>query len=148
MQCKLLDFTWSFTSARRHITPETLPSAMGMRAPSAKREPCVQTYNGPIVLPNGIVMACSCVAAMDAIDDLGIGNILERPLGEIWRSERMHRLRASFGTASLNTTHDSCDMYRNLELYRTEGRARARVSRARSAGVKRRSRESDVFRGG
>jgi len=145
-----LDFTWSFTSAGGRITREMLPKAMRMRTVDIKPEACVQTYNGPIVLPNGTVMACSCVAAIDAVKDLAIGNVLEQRLGEIWRSDRMRRLRATFGTNDLNATCAACDMYRNLELYRTrEGRMRARVNRARAAGeIVRRRPEVGQFRGG
>jgi radical SAM protein with 4Fe4S-binding SPASM domain len=145
-----LDFTWSFTSAGGRITRKMLPQAMRMRPMDIKREACVQTYNGPIVLPNGTVMACSCVAAIDAIKDLAIGNVLEHPLGEIWRSDNMRRLRATFGTHELNATCAACDMYRDLELYRTrEGRMRAQVNRARVAGeIVRRPPEVGQFRGG
>jgi radical SAM protein with 4Fe4S-binding SPASM domain len=145
-----IDFTWAFTSAGGRITPAMLSPSMRIRSIAAKREPCVQTYNGPIVLPNGSVLACSCVAAMDAVDHLGIGNVLEHSLGDIWRSQRMCQLRASFGTTFLNKTCASCDMYRDLELYRThEGRTRAKISRARGAGkVVRRSKETGSWRGG
>lgn len=130
-----VDFTWSFTSANGRITREALPTGMRLRVVESRRETCVQLYNGPIVLPDGTVMACSCVAAMDAVPDLGIGNVLERDLLEIWRSDRMRRLRASFGTPELNRTCAGCDMYRGLELYRTsEGRRRARLNAERARG--------------
>jgi radical SAM protein with 4Fe4S-binding SPASM domain len=145
-----LDFTWSFTSAGGRITREMLPPEMRLRARVAKRESCVQTYNGPMVLADGTVMACSCVAALDAARDLGIGNVMERPLGEIWRSEHMRKLRASFGTEHLNPTCASCDMYRDLELYRTrEGRSRSRINRARAQGeLVHRPREHGIWTGG
>ncbi len=130
-----VDFTWSFTSAGGRITREALPAGMRLRGVSSRRQTCVQLYNGPIVLPDGTVMACSCVAAMDAMADLGIGNVLQGNLPDLWRSEAMKRLRASFGTEDLNKTCASCDMYRDLELYRTaEGRERARINRARDRG--------------
>jgi len=130
-----IDFTWSFTSANGRITREELPAGMRLRVVSSRRETCVQLYNGPIVLPDGTVMACSCVAAMDAAPDLGIGNVLEQDLLEIWSGDRMRRLRASFGTAALNPTCAGCDMYRDLELYRTsEGRERARLNTERAHG--------------
>jgi radical SAM protein with 4Fe4S-binding SPASM domain len=146
-----IDFTWSFTSANGRITAEKLPQGFRLRAVSRRSEPCVQLYNGPIVLPDGTVMACSCVAAMDAVDDLGIGNILQHNLVELWRSERMSRLRASFGTDRLNRTCAGCDMYRDLELYRSsEGRERARVNALRAQGqtVKRTTGASGAFSGG
>lgn len=145
-----LDFTWSFTTAGGRITRDMLPPAMRLRKLTPKREACVQTYNGPMVLGDGTVMVCTCVAAIDGAANLGIGNVLEKPLGEIWRSEQVRQLRASFGTPKLNPTCAACDMYRDLELYRTgEGRERARVNRARAAGgVVRRARARSGWAGG
>jgi radical SAM protein with 4Fe4S-binding SPASM domain len=145
-----IDFTWSFTSANGRITREALPAGMRLRVVDSRREACVQLYNGPIVLPDGTVMACSCVAAMDAVPDLAIGNILEQDLLEIWRSDQMRRMRASFGTPELNPTCAGCDMYRNLELYRTsEGRERARINSERAGGTfHRREKPRGAFGGG
>jgi hypothetical protein len=73
---------------------------------------------------------------MDAVADLGIGNILEMSLLEIWRGDRLRQIREQFETGGLNKTCAACDMYRNLELYRTrEGRVRADLNRQRAAGV-------------
>ncbi|HEX3555884.1 MAG TPA: radical SAM/SPASM domain-containing protein [Thermoanaerobaculia bacterium] len=145
-----VDFTWSFTSAGGRITREALPAGMQLRVVSARKETCVQLYNGPIVLPDGTVMACSCVAAMDAVTDLGVGNVLQESLLDLWRSERTARLRASFGAGGLNRTCAGCDMYRGLELYRTaEGRERARINRARDRGeIVRREKPKGAFSGG
>jgi len=75
-----LDFTWSYTSAGNRITKKMLPNKMRLRSVTRKPEPCVNLFHGPIVLPNGDVLGCNCVAAMDAIQDLRIGNILEDKL--------------------------------------------------------------------
>jgi hypothetical protein len=73
---------------------------------------------------------------MDAIADLGIGNILNSDLLEIWRSHRLRELRDGFGTNALNKTCAGCDMYRDLEFYRTRaGRLRATMNRARLSGL-------------
>ena len=130
-----LDFTWSFTSANGRITREILPASMKLRVVSSRPEPCVNTYNGPMVLPDGTVMGCSCVAAMDAIKDLCIGNIMNASLGEIWSSTAVHNLRSSFTAGSLNSTCSGCDMYRDLEFYRTaDGRRRAHLNADRAQG--------------
>ena len=145
-----IDFTWSFTSAGGRITREALPQGMRLRTVSSRRETCVQLYNGPIVLPDGAVMACSCVAAMDAVKNLGIGNIRDRSLLDLWTSPEVARLRASFADGTLNSTCAKCDMYRDLELYRTsEGRARARLTRERGRGeFARRQKPKGAFSGG
>jgi radical SAM protein with 4Fe4S-binding SPASM domain len=146
-----IDFTWSYTSAGGRITPEIIPQTMRLRSVKSRKEVCVQLYNGPIVLPDGTVMACSCVAAMDALSDLAIGNITHSSLLDIWAGESMKSLRAGFGNGSLNKTCAGCDMYRNLELYRTsEGRKRAKLNRERFDGkiVRRKEKASGAFSGG
>jgi radical SAM protein with 4Fe4S-binding SPASM domain len=146
----VVDFTWSFTTAGGRIKREMLPEVMRIRTPPRKSEACVQTYNGPMVLPDGTVLACSCVAAIDSIDDLKIGNITQQAIGDIWRSEELKRLRESFGSNALNATCAKCDMYRNLELYRTrEGRRRADINRRRASGeLVQRKRASGAWQGG
>jgi MoaA/NifB/PqqE/SkfB family radical SAM enzyme len=130
-----LDFTWSYTTANGRITRAMLPPAMKLRALEKKKEPCVQLYNGPIVLPDGTVMACSCVAAIDAQKDLGIGNILAADLLTLWTSQKLNDLRTSFRRGSVNPTCSGCDMYRDLELYRTsEGRKRGELNTKRLHG--------------
>jgi radical SAM protein with 4Fe4S-binding SPASM domain len=130
-----VDFTWSFTTAGGRIKRTDLPDIMRLRALSPKKEACVNTYNGPIVLPDGNVLACSCVAAVDAVEDLRIGNLFDGRLGDIWRSDRTRQLREDFGTEKLNPTCRKCDMYRNLDLYRSrEGRVRAKINALRAKG--------------
>jgi radical SAM protein with 4Fe4S-binding SPASM domain len=145
-----IDFTWSFTSAGGRISRQALPPGMRLRVVTHRRETCVQLYNGPIVLPDGQVMACSCVAAMDAIADLGLGNLREHSLAELWTSAEMKRLRRSFTAGGLNPTCAGCDMYRGLGLYRTaEGRKRARLNLRRGQGeIVRRPQPKGAFSGG
>ena len=148
-----IDFTWSYTSAGGRLTPDLLPSTMKLREAASKQEPCVNLYNGPIVLPDGDVLACSCVAAMDAVPDLLIGNILKDDLLDIYTGNLLREIREQFKseTCSLNATCANCDMYRNLELYRTrEGRIRAHMNRKRNDGqaVKRSDKAKHIFAGG
>jgi radical SAM protein with 4Fe4S-binding SPASM domain len=147
-----IDFTWSFTSAGGRISLEMLPPGMKLRKAPAKSEPCTSLYNGPIVLPDGQVLACSCVAAMDAIADLRIGNIREESLLEIYCGKVMKELREQFRPGgALNATCAKCEMYRDLELYRTrEGRIRADLNRRRHQGevVQRVDKAEGLFVGG
>jgi radical SAM protein with 4Fe4S-binding SPASM domain len=130
-----LDFTWSYTSANGRIKRDNLPASMKLRVVTSRTEACVNTYNGAMVLPDGTVMGCSCVAAMDATKNLGIGNIQNSTLCEIWAGEATRALRSSFSTGTLNSTCAGCDMYRDLEFYRTRaGRRRAELNRARAEG--------------
>ena len=146
-----LDFTWSFTSANGRITRDILPASMKLRVVHSRSEACASTYNGPIVLPDGTVMGCSCVAAMDAVKDLGIGNILQSSLLNLWTGTAMKGLRSSFKQGGLNQTCAGCDMYRDLEFYRTrDGRSRGDLNRARAEGgdIKARPAAPRAFIGG
>ncbi len=148
-----IDFTWSFTSAGGRITRDALPASMQLRKAPPKTEPCVNLYNGPIVLPSGDVLGCSCVAAMDALPDLCIGNVARESLSEIWTGHLMRELREQFepGHCGMNRTCASCEMYRDLALYRTRaGRVRADLNRRRLDGhlVSRSDRAQGIFSGG
>jgi MoaA/NifB/PqqE/SkfB family radical SAM enzyme len=148
-----IDFTWSFTSASGRISQHQLPKSMKLHTSPKKREPCVNLFHGPIVLSNGEVLACGCVAAMDAAPDLLIGSILKENLIEIYTSNLMHQLRNQFNSDGLplNNTCSKCDMYRNLEFYRTsEGRKRATMNRKRLSGnvVSRQEKATNIFNGG
>jgi MoaA/NifB/PqqE/SkfB family radical SAM enzyme len=148
-----IDFTWSFTSAGGRITPALLPPGMKLRVAPPKTEACVNLYNGPMVLPDGDVLGCSCVAAMDALPDLCIGNLRDQTLVDIYAGDLMRRLRNQFtpNGGPMNRTCAACEMYRNVELYRThEGRLRADLNQRRHAGevIKRSDRAHHIFQGG
>src|SRR5262249_36207244 len=97
LQCNpTVDFAWSYRTVGGRITRESLPAAMQLRKAAPKREPCGSLYNGAMVLTDGTVVACACLAAMDAVPDLKIGNILEHDLLEIYASAAMHDLRNQF----------------------------------------------------
>ena len=147
-----IDFAWSYRSVGGRITREMLPNEMQFRKVPAKKEPCGSLFNGAMVLIDGMVVACACIAAMDAIPDLHIGNILENDLLEIFASEAMGGLREQFRPGgSLNATCASCDAYQDCELYRTkEGRIRADLNKKRSEGTvcKRADKAKVPFAGG
>jgi radical SAM protein with 4Fe4S-binding SPASM domain len=132
-----VDFAWSYRSVGGRITRETLPEQMQFRKVPPKNETCGSLYNGAMVLVDGTVVACACIAAMDAIPDLRIGNVLENDLLGIYTSKAVSDLRAQFrNSATLNSTCASCDAYQDCELYRTkEGRIRAELNRKRSQGM-------------
>ena len=132
----LIDFTWSYQNGAGRITRDILPAGMKLRSLHVKKETCARLYDGPIVLPNGTVIACSCIAAMDAIEDLKIGDIHEETVLEIWRGKVLRGLREQFqGQNTLNETCRKCSSYVKLDAYRArDGRDRARVNRLRGSG--------------
>ncbi|NQT15650.1 MAG: radical SAM protein [Planctomycetes bacterium] len=147
-----IDFAWNYRSVGGRITSDMPPKQMQFRKSPPKREPCVNLFNGAMVLYDGTVIACGCLAAMDASEDLGIGHVLEGSLQEIFTGERMQHLRAQFGKGGpLNQTCDACDAYYPPDSYRTrDGRKRAELNRKRFAGqvVHREERVRGPFSGG
>ncbi len=132
-----VDFAWSYRSVGGRINREDLPQSMQFRKAPPKKEPCGSLYNGAMVLIDGTVVACACIAAMDAIPDLAIGNIMKNDLEEIFASDTMRQLRNQFLPGGvLNQTCANCDAYQDCELYRTrEGRIRAELNRRRADGT-------------
>jgi MoaA/NifB/PqqE/SkfB family radical SAM enzyme len=120
------------------IKPSDLRGVMKLRVlgDSATREPCKNLYDGPTVLPDGTVIICSCAAAMDAVDDLAIGHVMEQTLLEMWKGEPRRRLIAQFrGEGSMNQTCAACTSYRSLDFYRTTAaRKLAAENKARAQG--------------
>ena len=147
-----IDFAWSYRSVGGRITRESLPEQMQFRKAPVKKEPCGSLYNGAMVLIDGTVVACACIAAMDAVPDLRIGNILDQDLLEIYASGAMSGLRDQFRPGgALNATCAGCDAYQDCELYRTkEGRIRAELNQRRFDGTvcKRSDRAKVPFAGG
>ena len=55
-----------------------------------------------MVLTDGTVVACACLAAMDAVPDLRIGNVVpgERSFGDLGQRGHARRYETSFGQAA------------------------------------------------
>ena len=147
-----VDYVHFFSTAGGRIKSQLISPTMRLRAPRSKRECCANLYNGPIVSPNGDVLACCCFDAMDAITDLKIGNIMEDSLGNIYAGRIMKELRGQFSKCgTVNKTCTNCDSYQGLDLYRTkEGRLRAELNRQRYAGkvVNRKDKAKGISLGG
>jgi hypothetical protein len=131
-----IEFNGTFADFGGRIKKADLPGTMQLRDRHAKREPCKNLYDGPTVLPDGQVIICSCAAAMDALDDLGIGDILQQSLLEMWRGAARRRLIGQFrGESPMNKTCSSCTSYHDLDFYRTfRARRIAAENKARASG--------------
>lgn len=147
-----IDFAWSYRSVGGRISREALPKQMQFRKVPPKKETCGSLYNGAMVLIDGTVVACACIAAMDAVPDLRIGNVMEEDLLRIYTSEATRQLREQFRKSdALNLTCLNCDAYQDCELYRTrEGRIRAELNKRRADGTvcKRTEKPKVPFAGG
>lgn len=126
-----IDWTFGFDDWRGLIDFDELPKGFVKREAVTPTESCFWLYDGPIVFTNGDLGLCGC-RDVDAKSELVVGNILERPLHELWTSPEVRRLRARFATPDKPDICRSCTMYRNLDNLRTfKGLERTRLTRAR-----------------
>ncbi|MCW1384454.1 radical SAM protein [Novosphingobium sp. KCTC 2891] len=129
--------SFNYTYANSGGLIKDLPPGMVFEPPypGPKRKPCFQIYAGLVVRSNGDVQVCGCESAVNADEALVVGHILESSLAEIWQGERLQALRQSFGTPSLNSNCQACDMYyAPVDFHSPKARERASVSRRRQAG--------------
>jgi radical SAM protein with 4Fe4S-binding SPASM domain len=133
-----LTFHFGFGAAGgRLLNVDGLPDLIKIQVKQEPSEACESLYRGPAILSDGSVSACSCSPAPMDADDLVIGNILESSLIDLWRSERMMRIRASFRKNCRPRTCQGCGQYEGLDLFRTpSGRRIARENMARAAVTK------------
>jgi radical SAM protein with 4Fe4S-binding SPASM domain len=126
-----IDFSFALDDWMGRIKFDELPKGFVKREAEAPRESCAWLYDGPIVFTNGDLGLCGC-RDVEAKSELVVGNILDKPLGELWRSDEVKRLRARVGTDDKPDICRSCTMYRNLDALRTfKGRERTRLTRSR-----------------
>lgn len=119
------DFVWVYDSWGARIKNENLEGVMKLRTPSSKKEPCVWFFDGPIIFENGDVGFCGC-RDFEANSELIVGNIMERHLIDIWRDEKVEKIRKGFYARNIPDICRDCGAYRNLSIFRTtEGTKRA-----------------------
>lgn len=128
-----IEFTFAFGNWQGLIDVERLPQGFVAKEKPEQHEPCAWLYDGPIVYANGDVGMCGC-SDIDATSELVVGSILEHPLIEIWRSERVRRMRADFVTRP-PAICSNCSVYRSLDDLRgIEGLRRAWLTNKRYRG--------------
>lgn len=126
-----IDFGFAFDDWMGRIEFDKLPDGFVKREAQPPNEACAWLYDGPIVFTNGDLGLCGC-RDVEAKSELVVGNILKKPLHEIWASPEVRALRARFETPDLPDICRSCTMYRNLDNLRTwKGLTRVRATRDR-----------------
>ena len=126
-----IDFGFAFDDWMGRIHFDELPQGFVKREPQAPTESCAWLYDGPIVFTNGDLGLCGC-RDVEAKSELVVGNIMKKPLREIWTSPEVKRVRARFETPDKPDICRSCTMYRNLDNLRTfKGLERTRLTRSR-----------------
>lgn len=133
-----VEFNTDFDTWTAEITPQQLLDGMHIRPPSnLEREPCIWLYDGPIIFANGDVGLCGC-RDFNANSELIAGNIMEKPLIEIWQSENVMGLRKRFYDGNFPKICKKCTTYANLDMFRTKyGSTRAQLTdeRIRKSGI-------------
>lgn len=127
-----VEFNADFDAWTGKISADDLLPGMPLRPLSKlEREPCYWFYDGPLVYVDGSVGLCGCMD-FNADSELIVGHILEQPLLEIWRSERVRRLRERFRCGDFPAICRKCTTYANLDMYRRKpGVERAELTRLR-----------------
>lgn len=127
-----IEFNADFDTWTGEIKEGDLLPGMYLRPLSElEHEPCYWLYDGPIVFVDGSVGLCGC-RDYNADSELIVGNIMQRPLLEIWQSEKVKKLRERFRSGTFPSICRSCSTYSNLDMYRRKpGRDRADLVRSR-----------------
>jgi len=119
------DFTWSYDNWVGQIKKENFKELIDIRTVSVKKEPCIWFFNGPIIFINGDVGLCGC-RDLEANSELILSNIMKRHLIDIWRDEKVEKIRKGFYAGNIPDICRGCSAYRNLNIFRTpEGTKRA-----------------------
>ncbi|MGZ8158687.1 MAG: radical SAM protein [Methylobacter sp.] len=127
-----IEFNADFDTWTGEIKEGDLLPGMYLRPLSElEPEPCYWLYDGPIVFVDGSVGLCGC-RDYNADSELIVGNIMQRPLLEIWQSEKVKKLRERFRSGTFPSICRSCSTYSNLDMYRRKpGSDRADLVRSR-----------------
>lgn len=125
-------FNADFDTWSGKIKEEDLLPGMPLRPMSKlEHEPCYWFYDGPIVFVDGSVGLCGC-RDFNANSELIVGNILDRPLLEIWQSQEVKKLRERFRDGQFPAICQTCSTYSNLDMYRRKpGSERAKLTQSR-----------------
>jgi len=129
-----VEFNTDWDSWTGEIKQEDLLKGMHLRPLTLlEKEPCIWLYDGPIIYSNGNVGVCGC-RDFNANSELVVGNIMEKSLIDIWRSDAVRMLRSKFTSGEFPSICRKCTTYANLNYYRTaKGSDRARLTSERLA---------------
>jgi len=124
-----IEFNTDFDTWLGCIKQEDLIPNMRLRPLSRlEKEPCYWLYDGPIVFADGKVGLCGC-RDFNADSELVIGDIREKSLLDLWRSEKTTRLREKFLSGDFPAICAKCSAYANLDFYRSKrGSLRAKLA--------------------
>ena len=105
------------------ITQEDLPSGCFLseqKTISEKiKQPCFEVYRRMHVLANGDVGVCSC---RDIDAEINVGNVKKNTLTEIWRGEKLKKLRSDWKKGKLPDVCKDCDRYATVDNYITRNK--------------------------
>ena len=100
-----------FDSWSCRVKEEDLPRGHKFRKLLNMLEPCSELYDGMIVFANGDVGICW---RRDLEADLVIGNIYENSLEQIWRGEKLQKIREEWAKGNIPEICRSCGCYTSL----------------------------------
>ena len=118
-----VNFTVDFDNWGGTIQPADLSGAMRPRKlPPPLNVPCKNLFNFA-VRHDGKVRLCACRLTRSDLDDLVVGNILEKSLAEISKSEETWNIIKGFYAGKRPETCLECTFYQPIDRHWLEGRA-------------------------
>jgi len=99
------------------IKQADLPDFMLLRTLRRKRKPCYFLYVEPLVQWDGNITACPC-RDLDGDAEFSLGNIVEKSLIEMWRSDKLRNLRISFFEGKIPSMCSGCRHYNDISILR------------------------------
>lgn len=115
----VIDYQYNFDSWSGKIKQSDLFGFMKLRELEPKHGPCSMFYaDGSTVLWNGDVTVCGC-RDLNGDSDLILGNIMETSLIELWKGEKMEKLRQNFWVGEMPDICRDCSHYYSVKNLRT-----------------------------
>jgi MoaA/NifB/PqqE/SkfB family radical SAM enzyme len=101
------------------IKQDNLLPGMFLRPKSVlENEPCFMLYEGAVIYSNGKIGLCAC-RDYNASSELIVGDINNDRLIDVWRSEKVERIRDGFYRREYPEICTKCTTYEGLDKYRT-----------------------------
>ena len=114
-----VNYQYNFDSWSGKIKQSDLLGLMKLKESEPKSEPCSMFYaDGPTVLWNGDVTVCGC-RDFDGNSELILGNIMENSLVDLWRGEKLEKLRKDFGRGEVPDICKDCSHYNSVKTLKT-----------------------------
>ena len=113
-----IDYQYNFDSWNGMIRQSDLLGFMKLRELEQKSEPCSILYAGLSVFWNGDVTVCGC-RDLNGDSELVLGNIMKSSLIDLWRGEKLKKIRQGFLEGEIPDICKNCSHYESVKNLKT-----------------------------